>query len=825
MLTGVSRLVNLRLAMLLTLFLLFVVMTVAAQAAVPSPAKPAQAKSAQTKTAQAKTAQANTAQANTAQAKPAPSAKEQAAPAAPASHREWGPYLDVAYELTYWEKPEIRDWCGKREEETGEKLAAFIAREKAKLAPVANDAGRKGNRPLYPQRDYLRLAIAQTVDFIQSERRESLDGAVKTLEILKNKETMPEVAYWTGFVGALLALENNDSPQFVARIYEIWNNAVIYIAEGEADGAAAGNAVAPFYCRNLVHLVVNRAIIEHKQGELTALGPLFFMLNGRDFGGKDGEGPYFAKLVQRITEGMSAPDSDRFRLNFTVAMIEAKRLQQAAFAKIDAEGMTEQAQKDFEGARLFNDYALKWAASRRSSGVAAAAIDYLDSSSFAIQRLAANEKAPAYKYFAMLPASDGSSVLLNAMAVFNDIATYSEGGWEKAGFASREAYLKVAHRLWRAIMESSLWTGDFYLGRLNVAADQQGIFAAANPMQAALNAYLDFLAAQESRKYADVIPDSAYFGAAEAANKLAYAYSKVQAYGMDSNFYDLWFAHSLQATELFPFDLQEVAKTAAILRRDGRYNLFFDYYLPFAGRFKKSEAVNKWLSEEPSESANEIRAYAKSIDKAFTAAAKVGAGDKGAQWAGFDKSFKQLQEELQRKPDHPVHRLLKAFYLEEMRKKTPYTQLLKSVQSGRVADASLAVRDASPAAADPSAAQAKTSESLWRPEEAISSPGKVAITGVGAGNGVLEITATGRLVDYKIVTLAQPSRLAIDIDNAVSGFKAKSIPVNRMGLTTVRFEGYPGYLRIFLDAKEGKLLPYRFAETPKGLKIMLTSPE
>jgi len=32
---------------------------------------------------------------------------------------------------------------------------------------------------------------------------------------------------------------------------------------------------------------------------------------------------------------------------------------------------------------------------------------------------------------------------------------------------------------------------------------------------------------------------------------------------------------------------------------------------------------------------------------------------------------------LQRKPDHPVHKLLKAFYLEELQKTTPFTLLLK----------------------------------------------------------------------------------------------------------------------------------------------------
>lgn len=600
---------------------------------------------------------------------------------APVSVREWGPYLDVAYELTYWEKPEIREWREKREQEIGEPLAAYITAWNGKLATPAAGAGalRQDERqPLYQERDYLRLAIAQTVDYLQSGNRESLNGASRTIEKLKDKANMPEIAFWTGYVKALQALENNDSGQFVERVFAIWNNAVLYMEQGEMAGNAASGAgdsdSTPFYCRNIVNLIVNRAIIERKMADLNPLGPLFFMLKGRNFKANDGEGEYFTTLVQRIAEGLEAPDSDRYRLNFTVAMIESKRLQQVATAKLDAQGMSEEARKAFEQSRLFNDYALKWASSRRSSGVVTAVADYLDSTSFAIQRLADNEKAPAYQYFAMLPGRDGSSALLNAMAIFNDMAAYSNGGWEKAGYANREVYLKAAHRLWRAIMEMALWTGDFYLAKLNAAHDQQGIFDAATPMQVVLDSYVDFLASQNGRGIADVIPDSAYFGGAEAAEKLAYAYLKVHTYTTDNTAYNLWFFHTLQATELFPLAPQEMARTAAMLRHDGRYNLFLDYYLPLVGRIKQSAAVRRWLEEENSDATRVIRDYANSADRVFAAVPGGGAGGDGSSFAA---SFRQLREELQRKPDHPVHRLLRSFYEEEMQKSTPYTVLLK----------------------------------------------------------------------------------------------------------------------------------------------------
>jgi len=607
--------------------------------------------------------------------------------AAPTLIKEWGPYLDVAYELSYWDRSEIKDWREKREQEIGEPLASFISAWNEKLAGSLEnrETVREDNRqPIYRERDYLRLAIAQTVDYLQNDNQESLNGASQLLEKLKGKSAMPEIAFWTGFVKALQAIENNDSQQFTSQIYSLWNNAILYIEQEALAGTAAGGADArnaPFHYRNIVYLIVNRAIVERKLENLNALGPIFLMLKDRDLEEKEGEGQYLTTMVKRINEGFVAPDSDRYRLNFTVAAIEAKRLQQIAYAKLDAEGMTDEARKTFEQSRLFDDLALKWAASPRSSGAVMALIDYLDTTSFAVQRLPDNEKAAAYDFFAMLPTHDGSSTLMKAMATYNDIATYTDGAWGKAGYANRELYLKSVHRLWRATMELALWTGDFYLIKLNAASDAKSILGLVTPMQVVLNSYIEFLASQKSRGFADVIPDFAYFGAAEASEKLAHAYLKSYAYSTDISVYNLWFLRRLQASELFPCDPREVAQTAAILKREGRYNLYLDYFLPLADRFKRSSAVKKWLEEQKSDDATLIREYAESISDIFATPfapdGSVKTDMKGKGGTSFTVSFRKLREDLQRTPDHPVHKLLRSFYEEELRKTTPFTLLLK----------------------------------------------------------------------------------------------------------------------------------------------------
>ena len=98
------------------------------------------------------------------------------------------------------------------------------------------------------------------------------------------------------------------------------------------------------------------------------------------------------------------------------------------------------------------------------------------------------------------------------------------------------------------------------------------------------------------------------------------------------------------------------------------------------------------------------------------------------------------------------------------------------------------------------------------------------VTGISIDQDALEITATGRGTNYKTFTLSQPSRLVIDINNAVNGLGASRVPVHKFGILAVRFGNHPNFLRIVLDAAQGKLLPYRITETDNGLKVIMSAP-
>jgi OOP family OmpA-OmpF porin len=121
----------------------------------------------------------------------------------------------------------------------------------------------------------------------------------------------------------------------------------------------------------------------------------------------------------------------------------------------------------------------------------------------------------------------------------------------------------------------------------------------------------------------------------------------------------------------------------------------------------------------------------------------------------------------------------------------------------------------------PGPAQAKGEPASQRGATAAVLPGGIMVTGVAVSQNMLEITTAGRIRNYTSFTLTQPSRLVIDIRDAVNGLGAKKIPVDWAGVTMVRFGSYPDHLRVVLDAAQSEFPSHRIEETGTGLKISM----
>lgn len=112
--------------------------------------------------------------------------------------------------------------------------------------------------------------------------------------------------------------------------------------------------------------------------------------------------------------------------------------------------------------------------------------------------------------------------------------------------------------------------------------------------------------------------------------------------------------------------------------------------------------------------------------------------------------------------------------------------------------------------------------SSWEGTETRVPAGKIMITGMKIEGNALVLTATGRLVNYKVFSLSQPSRLVLDLGQTVNGMGTDKVTVHKQGIAAVRFGSYPDALRVVLDSEQTQLFPYRIQEMENGLKIIMT---
>ena len=127
-----------------------------------------------------------------------------------------------------------------------------------------------------------------------------------------------------------------------------------------------------------------------------------------------------------------------------------------------------------------------------------------------------------------------------------------------------------------------------------------------------------------------------------------------------------------------------------------------------------------------------------------------------------------------------------------------------------------------PAPVLPSAEQAAV---LAKEEKTRLAERKIVLTSIALQPNALEIITTENFY-YELQTLSKPSRLAIDILDAVNGLGVDSIVFNKIGIATVRIESQGKFLRILLYPMAGTPLPSwsRIDVTGKGLMINMATP-
>lgn len=101
----------------------------------------------------------------------------------------------------------------------------------------------------------------------------------------------------------------------------------------------------------------------------------------------------------------------------------------------------------------------------------------------------------------------------------------------------------------------------------------------------------------------------------------------------------------------------------------------------------------------------------------------------------------------------------------------------------------------------------------------------LSVDGIIVGNSGVEITATGKITEYRQMVLEQPVRLVVDIPGAIAALRTKIISVRKHGINRIRVGSYPAYTRIVLDADDATSFSrYTIVPTETGLMINLVTP-
>ncbi len=518
---------------------------------------------------------------------------------------KWDIYLDHAYELTYWDDKELQTWITEREKEFGQSLSQFADTWHEKIkAPTEKDGASQpdSDRFPYPEQVYKRLAVAELLLYLKSQEQMRLEEAVRIMELLKSKREKTEIAFWYYFIRAHEAISYNNftiekaSEQFVRSIFRIWLDVILPLEEVHDILNIPDIPVSirdfsfslPYLYENIADIILRKAIIQCELPNTGSLGIIIRGLNDRLSIQKG-----YAEKVKTIVNRMSGPKSDIYHLNFTVYFLEAEEYRFITQNKLNEEGPSSSSEETFKKSSLYYRLAYKWANTRQAQ--AAVISDYFDLVSFTFSRLAEKEKIKNTNLFAKFTRQDEPLTIETAIALFEELARpeVSENEWRNNGFFDRKDYLTAMHSLWNSIAELSLWSA-YYHEKTISSKDIENYSDNVISWQAVLLSYLNFFERNLKKGYPDVIPENAYFNAAEAAAKLSHVYHMLAPYSPGMDYYYRDFARLLQYVEIFPYNPEAIIELAQRLNEVGQPGLYVQYVLPLARRVKDSNSIQMW---------------------------------------------------------------------------------------------------------------------------------------------------------------------------------------------------------------------------------------
>lgn len=136
-----------------------------------------------------------------------------------------------------------------------------------------------------------------------------------------------------------------------------------------------------------------------------------------------------------------------------------------------------------------------------------------------------------------------------------------------------------------------------------------------------------------------------------------------------------------------------------------------------------------------------------------------------------------------------------------------------------VAKTTASVASEIPLAAAPIVTRVPKLEPVVPVMAAPSKPSALSIKEIATGATYIEIRANQTIADYKTAIIAGPERLVIDIAGAKIQQKAKSVSINKFGITKARIGVSPKNIRIVIDSGKTAFPKHTITSTEDGLRI------
>lgn len=517
---------------------------------------------------------------------------------ADAEQSKWEAYLDHAYELTYWDEDELASWIADQEKEFGQTLAQYSEKwHKNLFGPSENNEAihAENGRFPYPESNYKRLAVAELLIYLTTGDLFRLDEAIRVIEELRGKLEKSDIAFWYYFIQSHDALADREvefekaKNKFVKNIFNIWLNIVLPHEEENSILKVPSTPVSmkgfafsmPYLYENIANMILRKAIIQCELRNTGALGAVILALNER-LALQNG----YSDSVKTIVNRMSGPKSDSNNIFYTVIFLEAEQYRFESQKALNDNGTLSKAEEAYRKSGHY--YNLAYNSANTDQGRAAVLSDYLDLVSFAYSRLPRKEEIRSDSIFATLSGHEGNITVEKAISLFDDLSgsDIRVDDWVKHGFAERRDYVSAMHSLWSSIVELSLWSA-YYHEKGITDKDIQLYSDNVIRTEAALLLYLDFFEQYLSNGYMDIIPDNAYFNAAEAAAKYSSLHNRLAPYSTDMDNYFKAFSRLLQYVEIFPLNPEAVMELARQVNDMGKPGLYVKYVLPIAGRINE----------------------------------------------------------------------------------------------------------------------------------------------------------------------------------------------------------------------------------------------